>query len=116
MPTLSVTAIDEPRRLVATCKVCKAGYRREARLVGERTISALPSGGSLRTETRTRLVALDGGPLHPAECCGRPLPFAPVKGVLNPSKHCDARCSGSKGPRCECACGGLCHGAGLTCV
>lgn len=40
----------------------------------------------------------------------RPLYFRPIKGVVNPEHHCDARCENAHGPNCECSCGGANHG------
>ena len=34
-----------------------------------------------------------------------------VDGKLAPDHRCDARCTGAKGPSCECSCGGVNHGA-----
>lgn len=44
--------------------------------------------------------------------CGRRLSWVDVKGSYRADKKCDGRCLCSKGPVCECSCGGLNHGAG----
>ena len=44
--------------------------------------------------------------------CGTPVACKPVRGKLNRSKECNARCIASKGHVCECSCGGKNHGAG----
>jgi hypothetical protein len=114
MPLLSFDIIDRPARMLATCRTCKVGYRLEVRMMGSRSTSVLPSGGSPITTSAIRPCEVDGSPLRSRSCCGSALNFRPVKGALVPSIKCDARCSSSKGPRCECACGGACHGSGLA--
>jgi hypothetical protein len=42
--------------------------------------------------------------------CGMKLKIDRVKGTYKPEHKCDARCLASKGPNCECACGGTNHG------
>lgn len=39
--------------------------------------------------------------------------FRPYKGPIETETPCDARCTGAKGPDCNCMCGGLNHGRDL---
>lgn len=43
--------------------------------------------------------------------CGRFVGVERVKGVYNPDRVCDPRCTGAVGPKCSCECGGANHGA-----
>lgn len=43
--------------------------------------------------------------------CGKPRLAERVIGKRSERHECDARCMASKGPNCECSCGGLNHGA-----
>lgn len=50
------------------------------------------------------------------ECeCGRRVELQPVRGKLNPSHVCNAKCTGSRGHVCECSCGGKNHGGSFSC-
>jgi hypothetical protein len=42
--------------------------------------------------------------------CGRALKFARIAGKYSPTHECNAKCLASKGPQCECSCGGKNHG------
>lgn len=44
--------------------------------------------------------------------CGRDMVGRPVKGHVNPSVPCNAKCVNAIGPDCECSCGGANHGSG----
>lgn len=39
------------------------------------------------------------------------MPYSVVKGVLSEKHRCGVKCMASKGPDCECSCGGQNHGA-----
>lgn len=41
---------------------------------------------------------------------GFSVPYSVVKGVVNERERCGAKCMASKGPDCECSCGGANHG------
>lgn len=41
---------------------------------------------------------------------GWSVPYKIVKGVVNERERCGAKCMASKGPDCECSCGGSNHG------
>lgn len=47
----------------------------------------------------------------PCRECGIARYAIPVRGKLNTSKKCDARCTRATGHNCECQCGGKNHGA-----
>jgi len=40
--------------------------------------------------------------------------LAPVRGVYNPGKECNAKCMAAIGHDCECRCGGKNHGSSFT--
>jgi hypothetical protein len=42
--------------------------------------------------------------------CDRYLTFDTVRGTLNPTVPCDARCTNAKGCSCDCSCRGKNHG------
>lgn len=44
----------------------------------------------------------------------RYITLAPVRGVYNPGKECNAKCMSAIGHDCECRCGGKNHGAGYS--
>ncbi len=56
---------------------------------------------------------LDTTRAHCGRCwtCGFRFKFVSVRGKVSPKHTCDARCEASKGPSCECSCGGKNHGA-----
>lgn len=43
--------------------------------------------------------------------CGKTLLMSPVAGTLREDVPCSAKCTGATGHVCDCACGGLSHGA-----
>jgi hypothetical protein len=45
-------------------------------------------------------------------CCGRTMEWTEVKGTFSADHECGAKCLASKGPSCECSCGGANHGKG----
>lgn len=99
------------RRFIFTCKHCKTTKAIDY------TSTSTPKGedkwGVMRwTEPKfTRIV--DGRVRdisHDAMCsCGRYYTGTAVKGTKS-NHRCDARCVNSKGPNCECSCGGENHG------
>lgn len=46
----------------------------------------------------------------------RYIALAPVRGVYNPGKECNAKCMAAIGHDCECRCGGKNHGSSFTLV
>ena len=70
-----------------------------------------------KTHRTERLEWLDGAPLgdppelYCAEHRAR-MYYIAVKGTFKADVKCNAKCVGSKGHVCECACGGQNHGAG----
>lgn len=53
-----------------------------------------------------------GGDVEMGICdgCGKMMQPGLLKGFVRPEHICDARCMGSRGPNCECSCGGANHG------
>lgn len=46
--------------------------------------------------------------------CGRNRSAVLVRGKFSPHHKCNAKCLASKGPSCECSCGGKNHGASYS--
>ena len=51
-----------------------------------------------------------GGVFTDCPDCGASTLLEPVEGKHRADVPCDARCTGARGPRCECSCGGANHG------
>lgn len=101
-------------RMIWQCKRCKTvkayDYRTETRLSYVDPVMLNPKWGP-QSITRTDDAGRTLDYSHDAKCpgCGNHRTTARVKGVRNDHK-CDARCVNSKGPNCECSCGGENHG------
>ncbi|MEU0207361.1 hypothetical protein [Streptomyces canus] len=106
-------------RAVLTCTACQNTGTRDFTIT--RTTTAYM--GTLDTHTT---VTVDGAErtiryerdtaraLHrPCPACGSTtVRAAIIKGTLNESKRCDARCLGARHASCDCSCAGKNHGAG----
>ena len=53
-----------------------------------------------------------GGDVEMGLCrvCRKMMTYGVLKAYLKPEHKCDARCMSSRGPLCECSCGGANHG------
>lgn len=63
-----------------------------------------------RGETFTRTVTYFHNADFRCLSCGYRFKIVEIRGTVKPEHKCDARCMASKGPTCECACGGKNHG------
>lgn len=80
---------------------------------------ALPTGGGGSTRTASTFDFTDapgwlrfpgGGVVAPDRCGHGRMKVDAVRGIVT-DHECDPRCEGATGPNCECACGGMNHGA-----
>lgn len=62
----------------------------------------------INTNDYVREIARHQCTSHPGELM---VTWSPLKGTVNPAKECNGRCMASKGPSCDCACGGENHGS-----
>lgn len=104
--------------VIYNCKRCKLGRRveyPESRVGSAFRINAsgksvppgiyiMRCGGGRPTEY--------GGDVEMGLCpsCHKMMAFAHLKGRISEVHICDARCMASRGPNCECSCGGANHG------
>lgn len=93
---------NEAARSMVTKSVTWETYEHLGK-VSPRTVVKYEHGGRFRTYL----------PNVTCESCGATMLAKPVKGVLNESTRCDARCENAKGSSCECSCAGMNHGRGL---
>lgn len=97
---------------------CKGCGTKHTALLTRRDNVRLPDGRwvyAWRSEAGALLLATaTNGSTHPVvQCeCGKRVILAPVRGVYNPHKECNAKCMSACGQVCECSCGGKNHGAG----
>ncbi len=106
--------------VIYNCKRCKTGKRVEYPLSG--------NYGNYRESSDGRKVfpgiyvqacgggkpTIYGGDTESGLCptCHRAMKHGKLVAHLAPEHKCDARCTGARGPNCECSCGGANHGAG----
>jgi hypothetical protein len=95
----------KPTRYLAKCKACDCvtsglSAGQDAR----RTKGDPQRGGAVYTHA-------NGAVVMDCRQCRQPRRAVPVRGVYRPDHACDSKCMASKGPVCECACGGRNHGA-----
>jgi hypothetical protein len=105
--------------VIYNCKRCKAGKRVEYPIERRKGyFFRLDSNGNEQPSS-IWIQACGGG--RPVEyggdiemgiCrgCGKMMESGVLKGFFKPDHKCDARCMSSRGPLCECACGGANHG------
>lgn len=97
---------------IGKCKGCKGCVKVSAPEVS-RTKAYLGYG---RHETRVtrqlpNWMRVEGYDRFFATClCGKSVEFRKIRGVHS-HHECGAKCMASKGPSCECSCGGANHGA-----
>jgi hypothetical protein len=107
--------------IIYNCKHCKTGKRVEYPIERQRghffrldshgqeqpsTIYIQSCGGGRPT--------VYGGDIEMGICagCGTMMEPGMLKGYISADHKCDARCMASRGPLCECSCGGANHGKG----
>ena len=122
-------AVAESLRVafIGTCRACKKPSQCSAEIaerrpalrhrVTERLIAPSKRSWRIVTGPRTGTVTPLESPWKgnwqialPCHKCGATMTFAAVAGTVT-EKPCGSRCMGSKGPTCECACGGRNHGS-----
>lgn len=112
------TSLANPRpvegNLVGRCKACKRG---KCILRAVRAFATIQVPGEAN-ERRAWVALTETALLHEsfdatgyiAMCsCGSRVRVRTVKGIVT-NHVCNAKCMGSTGPSCECACGGANHG------
>lgn len=106
-------------RLIIRCPRCKrVGQRQLMRLTTTRKAYELPSGRAEPSHTSDPSY-FDGSGKRAStslSCCGLELYGRDVQGSHSEKHRCGAKCLASKGPSCECQCGGANHGAGHAAV
>lgn len=107
--TIRVTERLAGSRCIGTCRACGATTAavvwRIARNNGRYLTPAADAfQDDARFDSRRGIVAGCRG-------CGAQVVVGEVVGRVRPDVACDARCTGAKGRRCDCSCGGLNHGA-----
>jgi len=55
-----------------------------------------------------------GDPLGLCAGCGKPMAWGYLDACRRPEVPCDARCTGARGFKCDCSCGGKNHGRGWS--
>lgn len=93
-------------RVMFKCKACKKVWAREYRKCHE--ICSPEGYDQLLRSENGKDVNLNDDCVCP-ECMSTRVTHDRVVGQQT-SKPCDARCTGAKGNKCECACGGKHHG------
>lgn len=107
--------------VIYNCKHCKIGKRVEYPIGNSKTgfFRLATNGVGPQVPACVYIQAIGGGKptvyagdTENGLCsqCGRMMSYAPLKGRTNPEHKCDARCMASRGPLCECSCGGANHG------
>lgn len=96
-------------RFNGRCRACGTKHSRKQ-------VALVDDGTDRYVETVEDLLPV-GGLGHPIlTCsCGKRLYLKRVVGKTNTAIECDARCMSAIGHTCECACGGLNHGASHGC-
>lgn len=96
-------------RFIAKCRYCKAHSSTLATNVNR---ADAEMGSLFRDDSGES--GTYGGFAIKCRACGKAAPAREVRGVLKPSKLCNAKCLASHGPVCECSCGGKNHGASYS--
>lgn len=93
----------EPTRFLGKCIACK-------RPISVLMTAEVRVGARQYAEGDAACHVYSNGLVY-VSCCGRERVLKRVRGVYSEKHKCDARCTHSKGPSCECSCGGKNHGA-----
>lgn len=108
---LSFSSAERPAAYVGSCKACKGGVRVVGVMATVGAVGAHICGGyALLTKDREVLLESRGGYIAGCRCGGRAV-VRRVEGKVSKIHICGAKCMASKGPSCECSCGGANHGA-----
>lgn len=101
----TITTTVKPLYQMAICAGCKRRHHHKAVQRVTRTTSTRFGARPSQTEAFWNLAA-------DRKCeCGRPIRWRAIAGRKN-GTPCSAKCTGSKGFVCNCACGGANHGQG----
>lgn len=114
-----IAAADEPSRWIGRCRACRQTSAREYTL----TVPDTAGTGIYWREVRrfgrfhpldpTRFIRASDDFACP-RCGAGCWEGKPIAGTVTDTM-CGARCRNSKGPDCQCACGGRQHGLGFVC-
>jgi hypothetical protein len=97
-------------RYFGKCKACKATTTMDAVKGNAYAVTGLFDRASANFSLVPFAIAAADG--YFACNCGRAIKvWAPLKAKLSTKHECNAKCLASKGPSCECSCGGKNHGA-----
>ncbi len=106
--------------IIFKCPSCKGVTRRTytAKPIHEsiwRRVPGAPRFSFVREDEEGRMAITDQADAKSCPRCGDSGPgflmdYKPVIGTLDESVICDARCTGARGPACNCSCGGENHG------
>jgi hypothetical protein len=106
---LELDAHDGRARLNGRCHACKAKHSLLAPTTRGFYGAQVPVGRVMDGRSAGLLVNV---PVLLKRCdCGKTVELRRVQGTVAPEIHCDARCENAIGHKCDCACGGLNHGA-----
>lgn len=124
----SIVVTDTPRvTFIGTCRACKKPSQCSAEIAERRPTSRhrvtgrvispplrswrIVTGPHASTVTRLESPWKGNWYVHlGCHKCGATMTFIAVVGTVT-EKPCGSRCMASKGPTCECACGGKNHGS-----
>lgn len=124
----SIAVTDTPRvTFIGTCRACKKPSQCSAEIAERRPAKRHAVTGKLLVSSARRWRIVTGphaGVVTPLDTpwngkwqiglgchkCGATMAFDAVAGTVT-EKPCGSRCMASKGPTCECACGGRNHGS-----
>lgn len=93
-------------RYFGKCRACKKAHVRDFPTIGD---NRLPVVVSIHAWTDI-FDASERGYLR-CECGGSVKGWTALKARFSAKHECNAKCLSSKGPSCECSCGGRNHGA-----
>jgi hypothetical protein len=106
----TVARLEVPARHESkTCTRSALGERGPTIETYKRTVRVVDLGGCLGY-LYTTIGAVLAGSRVACWDCGRALRFEQITGVFSAKHKCNAKCLASKGPQCECSCGGANHG------
>lgn len=102
--------MEESTRVIGACRKCRRVMAAEGRpvFVGcyDFTLAGLRLNRRIIQLPRKKVTRWSGT----APCqCGEVVKVASVEGVISDTP-CDERCTGARGHKCECSCGGEHHG------
>lgn len=112
------TQREDPARFLLRCKLCGKTVRQDLLRVFKEGEPTTFLGHYMPAEIYDEhfIDPVTREPTQPGACkckCGRFYSSVQqITGRTVPGTRCGARCRNSKGPTCECSCGGTNHGSG----